>query len=54
MDISNVQKIKRENFLWQSWSRKVGNARENTTVTYTATGKEDGVTLFSMSPVDLN
>ena len=31
---------------------KSWNARENTTVTYTATGKEDGVTPFPMSPVD--
>lgn len=31
---------------------KSWNARENTTVTYTATGKEDGITPFPMSPVD--
>lgn len=31
---------------------KSWNARENTTVTYTATGKEDGKTPFPMSPVD--
>lgn len=32
---------------------KSWNARENTTVTYTATGKEDGVTPLPMSPVDI-
>lgn len=32
---------------------KSWNARENTIVTYTATGKEDGVTPFPMSPVDI-
>lgn len=31
---------------------KSWNARENTVVTYVATGKEDGVTPFPMSPVD--
>ena len=31
---------------------KSWNARENTTVTYTATGKEDGVTSLPMSPVN--
>lgn len=31
---------------------KSWNARENTTITYTATGKEDGVTSYPMSPVE--
>lgn len=31
---------------------KSWNARANTTITYTTTGKEDGVTPFPMSPVD--